>query len=81
MLVLLLLFWLWLLLLILLGAPPQRQGGKKLVYRLVECSPPRKSLVKGERFMRNEGKPELTIRGQDNLVPRVRDPFGLRQGS
>jgi len=22
------------------------------------CSPPRKSLVKGERFMRDEGKPE-----------------------
>ena len=24
------------------------------------CSPPRKSLVKGERFVRDEGKPEVT---------------------
>ena len=26
------------------------------------CSPPRKSLVKGERFMRVEGKPELSTK-------------------
>lgn len=25
------------------------------------CPPPRKSLVKGERFIRSEGRPELTF--------------------
>lgn len=28
------------------------QGYEKLVYRLIQCSSPRKSLVKGERFIR-----------------------------
>ena len=37
-----------------------RQGDEKLVYRLISCSPSRKSLVKGERFVRDEGKPEVT---------------------
>jgi len=32
--------------------PNFRWVHKKLVYRLINCSPPRKSLVKGERFMR-----------------------------
>ena len=31
---------------------PAVAGLNKLVYRLIECSSPRKSLVKGERFIR-----------------------------
>ena len=35
------------------------------------CSPPRKSLVKGERFVRDEGKPEVTcIESQEYYVER-----------
>ena len=30
--------------------------------RLIICPPPRKSLVKGERFIRSEGKPEILYR-------------------
>ena len=45
----------------LILGPANRQGHEKLVYRLnhSDCSSPRKSLVKGERFIRAEGKPEL----------------------
>ena len=32
--------------------PNFRRAVKKLVIRPIKCSPPRKSLVKGERFMR-----------------------------
>ena len=40
--------------------PATRRGKEKLVYRLiVNSSPPRKSLVEGERFVRDEGDPEL----------------------
>ena len=35
-----------------------RKPQKKLSLDSLSCSPPRKSLVKGERFMRSEGKPE-----------------------
>ena len=45
--------------LIFFVSPASRQGDEKLAYRL-SCSPPRKSLVKGERFVRDEGKPEVT---------------------
>ena len=38
--------------------PSFRQAPQKIISRLINCSPPRKSLVKGERFMRIEGKPE-----------------------
>ena len=39
--------------------PATRRGKEILVYRLiVSSSPPRKSLVKGERFVRDEGDPE-----------------------
>ena len=41
------------------------QGFKKTVYRLIECSSPRKSLVKGERFIRglkrNQSEIELLV--------------------
>ena len=30
----------------------ESQGTIKNLYRLINCSPPRKSLVKGERFIR-----------------------------
>ena len=43
----------------LLGAPPQGRATKNWSIDSFCCSPPRKSLVKGERFMRDEGKPEL----------------------
>ena len=40
--------------------PATKRGKEKLVYRLiVNSSPPRKSLVVGERFVRDEGDPEL----------------------
>ena len=40
--------------------PATRRGKEKLVYRLiVNSSPPRKSFVEGERFVRDEGDPEL----------------------
>lgn len=40
--------------------PATRRGKEKLVYRLiVNSSPPRKSLLEGERFVRDEGDPEL----------------------
>ena len=40
--------------------PATKRGKEKLVYRLiVNSSPPRKSLVEGERFVRDEGDPEL----------------------
>ena len=38
-------------------APPQGRATKNWFTYSFDCSPPRKSLVKGERFMRNEGKP------------------------
>ena len=34
---------------------------KNLSIDSFSCSPPRKSLVKGERFIRVEGEPELLI--------------------
>ena len=40
-------------------APPQGRATKNWFTYSFDFSPPRKSLVKGERFMRNEGKPEL----------------------
>ena len=40
-------------------APPQGRATKNWFTDSFDCSPPRKSLVKGERFMRDEGKPEL----------------------
>ena len=43
----------------LLGAPPHGRATKNWSIDSLCCSPPRKSLVKGERFMRDEGKPEL----------------------
>ena len=35
------------------------QGIQKLPIGSFTCPPPRKSLVKGERFLRYEGRPEL----------------------
>ena len=40
-------------------APPQGRATKNWFTDSFDCSPPRKSLVKGERFVRYEGKPEL----------------------
>ena len=39
---------------------PRRKAGRQKNWSTdsFNCSPPRKSLVKGERFMRDEGKPE-----------------------
>ena len=37
---------------------------------LIECSSPRKSLVKGERFVRSEEKPELELRIVPNLCTK-----------
>ena len=39
-------------------APPQGRATKNWFTDSFDCSPPRKSLVKGERFLRDEGKPE-----------------------
>ena len=39
-------------------APPQGRATKNWFTDSFDCSPPRKSLVKGERFVRDEGKPE-----------------------
>ena len=41
--------------------PTEVGRSKKWVTDSLSCSPPRKSLVKGERFMRFEGKPELMV--------------------
>ena len=38
--------------------PCARQGVQKLPIGSSDCPPPRKSLVKGERFLRYEGRPE-----------------------
>ena len=40
---------------------PRRKEGRQKNYSIdsFSCFPPRKSLVKGERLMRVEGKPEL----------------------
>ena len=40
------------------GAPPQGGALKNWSIDSSTCFPPRKSLVKGERFMRIEGKPK-----------------------
>ena len=37
---------------------PPKGAGQQIQSRLIECPPPRKSLVKGERFIRSEGRPE-----------------------
>ena len=34
---------------------------KQIQMRLMKCPPPRKSLVKGERFIRSEGRPECCL--------------------
>ena len=43
------------------GAPPHGRAMKNWPIDSSTCSPPRKSLVKGDRFMRIEGKPEQSI--------------------
>ena len=37
---------------------PPKGARQQIQSRLIECPPPRKSLVKGERFIRSEGRPE-----------------------
>ena len=37
---------------------PSKRGQQQIQCRLIMCPPPRKSLVKGERFIRSEGRPE-----------------------
>ena len=60
---------------------PPRGAGQQIQSRLIECPPPRKSLVKGERFIRSEGRPEwneleregwwlISHRGGSTLVGR-----------
>ena len=46
--------------LILWWVPP-RGARQQIQSRLIECPPPRKSLVKGERFIRSEGRPEWNV--------------------
>ena len=59
------------------GAPPQGRAIKNWSIDSYNCFPPRKSLVKGERFVRYEGKPELTNNGiwnrydEDDLLTQV----------
>ena len=36
-----------------------KEGIQQIQYTLIMCPPPQKSLVKGERFIRSEGGPEL----------------------
>ena len=45
---------------------PRRKAGRQKNWSTdsFNCSPPRKSLVKGERFMRDEGKPEWNLSGK-----------------
>ena len=38
---------------------PREEGVQQIQCMLIICPPPRKSLVKGERFIRSEGRPEL----------------------
>ena len=45
-----------------LRGPPLSRAMKNWSIDSYNCSPPRKSLVKGERFVRYEGKPELSVR-------------------
>ena len=40
---------------------PPKGAGQQIQSRLIECPPPRKSLVKGERFIRSEGRPEWNV--------------------
>ena len=44
---------------------PPRGAGQQIQSRLVEYPPPRKSLVKGERFIRSEGRPEWNELGEE----------------
>ena len=37
---------------------PLKRGRQQIQSNLIVCPPPRKSLVKGERFIRSEGRPE-----------------------
>ena len=59
----------WASLLFYLGLmePCAKQGVQKLPIGSSDCPPPRKSLVKGERFLRYEGRPE---RGNDTVPPK-----------
>ena len=41
---------------------PREEGVQQIQCILIICPPPRKSLVKGERFIRSEGRPELLLR-------------------
>ena len=41
--------------------PLESSETTKIIIDSLYCSSPRKSLVKGERFIRGEEKPELTI--------------------
>ena len=46
-----------------LRGPAAKQGDENWSIDSLNCCPPRKSLVKGERFVRYEGKPEFSVRG------------------
>jgi len=45
----------------LIFVPLEYSETTKIIIDSLYCSSPRKSLVKGERFMRGEEKPELTL--------------------
>ena len=42
-----------------INKPSKKEGNNKFRADSFECPPSRKSLVKGERFIRSEGRPEL----------------------
>lgn len=48
--------------------PHMKQGDQKLIIDSLCCSSARKSLVKGERFMRTAEKPELTSTSKITVI-------------
>ena len=59
---------------------PHEEGVQQIQCMLIICPPPRKSLVKGERFIRSEGRPELFRHFQCSLIyaDSVRSTYGFQ---
>ena len=59
---------------------PREEGVQQIQCMLIICPPPRKSLVKGERFIRSEGRPELFRHCRCSLIyaDGVRSTYGFR---
>ena len=58
---------------------PRSKAGHQKIGEYSKCSTPRKSLVKGERFMRSEVKQECTIASSQRAEPTFWD-VSLRHG-